>query len=56
MNQGENVLMVLDQDSNEVRFLVGMMCPTTGILSESRTKFIFFQFTKKGDHCNGLGT
>jgi excinuclease ABC subunit A len=33
------------------------MCPSTGIVSESRTKFIFFQFTKSAcDHCNGLGT
>jgi excinuclease ABC subunit A len=42
MHHGENVLMILDQDSNEVRYFSrNLMCPT-GISYKTRAQFIFF--------------
>jgi excinuclease UvrABC ATPase subunit len=47
MNQGENVLMVLDQDSNEVRFFSrNLMCPSTGFRIRIQNQFIFFILQK----------
>ncbi len=59
MNQGENVLMVLDQDSNEIRFFSrNLMCPTTGISYQNPEPNLFSFNSPKGacDNCNGLGT
>ena len=59
MNQGENVLMVLDQDSNEVRYFSrNLMCPTSGISYQNPEPNLFSFNSPKGacDHCNGLGT
>ena len=59
MNQGENVLMVLDQDSNEIRFFSrNLMCPTTGISYQNPEPNLFSFNSPKGAcaNCNGLGT
>lgn len=59
MYHGENVLMVLDQDSNEVRFFSrNLMCPTTGISYQNPEPNLYSFNSPKGacDHCNGLGT
>jgi excinuclease ABC subunit A len=59
MHHGENVLMVLDQDSNEVRFFSrNLMCPSTGISYQNPEPNLFSFNSPKGacDHCNGLGT
>ncbi|EIA07181.1 excinuclease ABC subunit UvrA [Flavobacterium frigoris] len=59
MHHGENVLMVLDQDSNEVRYFSrNLMCPTTGISYQNPEPNLFSFNSPKGacDHCNGLGT
>ena len=59
MYHGENVLMVLDQDTNEVRFFSrNLMCPTTGISYQNPEPNLFSFNSPKGacPHCNGLGT
>ena len=59
MHHGENVLMVLDQDSNEVRFFSrNLMCPTTGVSYQNPEPNLFSFNSPKGacHHCNGLGT
>ncbi|MBA4277456.1 excinuclease ABC subunit UvrA, partial [Flavobacterium sp.] len=59
MYQGENVLMVLDQDTNEIRFFSrNLMCPTTGISYQNPEPNLFSFNSPKGacDHCKGLGT
>lgn len=59
MYQGENVLMVLDQDSEEVRFFSrNLMCPSTGISYQNPEPNLFSFNSPKGacEHCNGLGT
>ncbi|MEN9981995.1 MAG: hypothetical protein RL542_1782, partial [Bacteroidota bacterium] len=59
MHHGENVLMVLDQDSNEVRYFSrNLMCPTTGISYQNPEPNLFSFNSPKGacSHCNGLGT
>ncbi|WP_426063081.1 excinuclease ABC subunit UvrA [Flavobacterium sp. DSP2-3-1] len=59
MHHGENVLMVLDQDSNEVRFFSrNLMCPSTGISYQNPEPNLFSFNSPKGacEHCNGLGT
>jgi excinuclease ABC subunit A len=59
MHHGENVLMVLDQDSNEVRYFSrNLMCPTSGISYQNPEPNLFSFNSPKGacDHCNGLGT
>mgnify|MGYP006191974221 CR=1 FL=1 len=59
MHHGENVLMVLDQDSNEVRYFSrNLMCPTTGISYQNPEPNLFSFNSPKGAcaHCNGLGT
>jgi excinuclease ABC subunit A len=58
-HHGENVLMVLDQDSNEVRYFSrNLMCPTTGISYQNPEPNLFSFNSPKGAcaHCNGLGT
>ncbi|MBC5838093.1 excinuclease ABC subunit UvrA [Flavobacterium muglaense] len=59
MHHGENVLMVLDQDSNEVRYFSrNLMCPSSGISYQNPEPNLFSFNSPKGacDHCNGLGT
>ena len=59
MQHGENVLMVLDQDTNEVRYFSrNLMCPTTGISYQNPEPNLFSFNSPKGacDNCNGLGT
>ena len=59
MHHGENVLMVLDQDSNEVRYFSrNLMCPTSGISYQNPEPNLFSFNSPKGacDHCKGLGT
>ena len=59
MYHGENVLMILDQDSNEVRFFSrNLMCPSTGISYQNPEPNLFSFNSPKGacEHCNGLGT
>lgn len=59
MYHGENVLMVLDQDTNQVRFFSrNLMCPTTGISYQNPEPNLFSFNSPKGacEHCNGLGT
>jgi excinuclease ABC subunit A len=59
MHYGENVLMVLDQDSNDIRFFSrNLMCPTTGISYQNPEPNLFSFNSPKGacPDCNGLGT
>lgn len=59
MNQGDDVLMVLDQDDNTVRFFSrNLMCPTTGISYPNPEPNLFSFNSPKGacEHCSGLGT
>ncbi|MDN3672760.1 excinuclease ABC subunit UvrA [Flavobacterium branchiarum] len=59
MNHGENVLMILDQDTNEVRYFSrNLMCPSTGISYQNPEPNLFSFNSPKGacSHCNGLGT
>ena len=59
MYHGENVLMILDQDSNEIRFFSrNLMCPTTGISYQNPEPNLFSFNSPKGacPDCNGLGT
>ncbi|WP_418262757.1 excinuclease ABC subunit UvrA [Flavobacterium faecale] len=59
MNHGENVLMVLDQDSQEVRYFSrNLMCPSSGISYQNPEPNLFSFNSPKGacDHCKGLGT
>ena len=59
MHHGENVLMILDQDSQEVRYFSrNLMCPSTGISYQNPEPNLFSFNSPKGacDHCNGLGT
>lgn len=58
MYHGENVLMILDQDSDEIRFFSrNLMCPTTGISYQNPEPNLFSFNSPKGacEHCNGLG-
>ncbi|SHI83546.1 excinuclease ABC subunit UvrA [Flavobacterium terrae] len=59
MYHGENVLMILDQDTNEVRYFSrNLMCPSTGISYQNPEPNLFSFNSPKGacDNCNGLGT
>jgi excinuclease ABC subunit A len=59
MYHGENVLMILDQDTNEIRFFSrNLMCPTTGISYQNPEPNLFSFNSPKGacDNCKGLGT
>lgn len=59
MYHGENVLMILDQDSNAVRFFSrNLMCPTSGISYQNPEPNNFSFNSPKGacPACNGLGT
>jgi excinuclease ABC subunit A len=59
MYHGENVLMILDQDSNVIRFFSrNLMCPTTGISYQNPEPNLFSFNSPKGacPDCTGLGT
>ncbi len=59
MHHGENVLIVLDQDTQEVRYFSrNLMCPSTGISYQNPEPNLFSFNSPKGacEHCNGLGT
>jgi excinuclease ABC subunit A len=59
MYHGENVLMILDQETNNIRFFSrNLMCPTTGISYQNPEPNLFSFNSPKGacEHCNGLGT
>ncbi len=59
MYHGENVLMILDQDTGAIRFFSrNLMCPTTGISYQNPEPNLFSFNSPKGacDHCKGLGT
>ena len=59
MSHGENVLMVLDQDSGAVRYFSrNLMCPTSGISYQNPEPNNFSFNSPKGacPECNGLGT
>jgi len=58
MYHGEDVLMVIDQDTNEVRYFSrNLMCPTSGISYPNLEPNNFSFNSPKGacDHCNGIG-
>ena len=58
MYHGENVLMVLEHESNNVRFFSrNLMCPTSGISYQNPEPNLFSFNSPKGacEHCNGLG-
>ena len=58
MHHGENVLMVLDQDTNEIRYFSrNLMCPTTGVSYQNPEPNLFSFNSPKGacSNCNGLG-
>ncbi|MFM2230979.1 MAG: hypothetical protein RL607_2237, partial [Bacteroidota bacterium] len=59
MYHGEDVMMVIEQDENEVRFFSRtLMCPTTGISYQNPEPNLFSFNSPKGAcaYCNGLGT
>ena len=59
MYHGDNVLLVLDQDSDEVRYFSrNLMCPTSGISYQNPEPNLFSFNSPKGacEICKGLGT
>jgi excinuclease ABC subunit A len=59
MHHGDDIMMVIEHDSKEVRFFSRtLMCPTTGISYQNPEPNLFSFNSPKGacDHCNGLGT
>lgn len=59
MHHGENVLMVLNQDSKDLRYFSrNLMCPSTGISYQNPEPNLFSFNSPKGAcaHCKGLGT
>jgi len=58
MHHGDNILMLLAHDSQEVRYFSrNLMCPTTGISYPNPEPNLFSFNSPKGacPHCNGLG-
>ncbi|WP_396145709.1 excinuclease ABC subunit UvrA [Flavobacterium sp.] len=58
MYHGEDVMMVMEHESNEVRFFSRtLMCPTTGISYQNPEPNLFSFNSPKGacTYCNGLG-
>jgi excinuclease ABC subunit A len=58
MHHGENVLMILEQDTAEIRYFSrNLMCPTTGISYQNPEPNLFSFNSPKGacSNCNGLG-
>lgn len=59
MGQGDKIIMILDIDSNKIRYFSrDMMCPTTGISYPNPEPNTFSFNSPKGacPECNGLGT
>jgi excinuclease ABC subunit A len=59
MHHGDDIMMVIEHDSSEVRFFSRtLMCPTTGISYQNPEPNLFSFNSPKGacEHCNGLGT
>mgnify|MGYP006162100893 FL=1 len=59
MYHGDDIMMVIEQESGEVRYFSrNLMCPTTGISYQNPEPNLFSFNSPKGacDHCNGLGT
>jgi excinuclease ABC subunit A len=59
MYHGDNVLMIIDQDTNKVRYFSrDLMCPTSGISYPNPEPNNFSFNSPKGacDNCNGIGT
>jgi len=59
MYHGNDVMMVIEHDSNDVRYFSRtLMCPTTGISYQNPEPNLFSFNSPKGacEHCNGLGT
>jgi excinuclease ABC subunit A len=59
MYHGENVMMVLEHENNDIRFYSRtLMCPTTGISYQNPEPNLFSFNSPKGacDTCNGIGT
>ncbi len=59
MYHGDDVLMVIDQDTQEARYFSrSLMCPTSGISYPNPEPNNFSFNSPKGacDHCNGIGT
>ncbi|MCX6171282.1 MAG: excinuclease ABC subunit UvrA [Flavobacterium sp.] len=59
MYHGENVLMILDQDTNQARYFSrNLMCPTSGISYQNPEPNLFSFNSPKGacGDCKGLGT
>jgi excinuclease ABC subunit A len=59
MYHGENVLMILEQETNQIRFFSrNLMCPSTGISYQNPEPNLFSFNSPKGacEACNGLGT
>jgi excinuclease ABC subunit A len=59
MHHGDDIMMVIEHDSSEVRFFSRtLMCPTTGISYQNPEPNLFSFNSPKGacKHCNGLGT
>ncbi|MFD2891237.1 excinuclease ABC subunit UvrA [Flavobacterium chuncheonense] len=59
MYHGEDILMVIEQDSDELRYFSrNLMCPSTGISYPNPEPNNFSFNSPKGacPHCNGLGT
>ena len=59
MYHGDNVLMIIDQDTNEVRYFSrNLMCPTSGISYPNPEPNNFSFNSPKGacSKCNGIGT
>lgn len=58
MHHGDDIMMVIEQDSKEVRFFSRtLMCPTTGISYQNPEPNLFSFNSPKGacEVCNGLG-
>ncbi len=59
MHHGDDIMMVIEHDSREVRFFSRtLMCPTTGISYQNPEPNLFSFNSPKGacEVCNGLGT
>ena len=59
MHHGDNILMLLAHESQELRYFSrNLMCPTTGISYPNPEPNLFSFNSPKGacPHCNGLGT
>lgn len=59
MHHGDDIMMVIEHDSKEVRYFSRtLMCPTSGISYQNPEPNLFSFNSPKGacEHCNGLGT